>query len=213
MIRWLASLAALVMVAAACSSGESGASEAAAADRSGRPGDVEGDGSRAGVEPSIRDGDITDVDVLASRLAADATGEQEWIDVFAELRARSWLATRYPGHYDLAEIYVEEWAADHAEVLERESLDLGVYLDEPLPVLVSVVPTRELGALIELEVVLDAGEATIRRVADDTALGILPGGRHRGLFTLGHQDSSDRWRIHSVTELSVIQPEAGDTDQ
>lgn len=171
-------------------------------------------GPEVATPSSIRDGDTTDVAVLAATVAADAAGDQEWIGIFADLRARSWLATRYPGSYELDEIYVEEWAIDHAAVLERESLDLGVYLDEPLPILLSVVPTRELGELVELEVVLEAGAATIRRDDDDTALGILPGGRQRGLFTLGHQGTTDRWRIHSVTELTVIEnAETGGSDQ
>lgn len=160
---------------------------------------------------SIRDRDVTDVDTLASQLASGATGDQEWIDVFAELRVMSWLAARYPGAYDLSDIYAEEWSIDHARVLE-ESVDLEVYIDEPLPMLLSVASTRELGELVELEVVLDAGAATIRRDADDVALGSLPGGRQRGLFTLGLHPSTARWRIHSVIELSVVEAaEAGET--
>lgn len=206
-----ASILLLASALAACSrQGDAQAPPTTAGARSDRPAEVAA--PAASGRESIRDGDVVDVDALASELASGASGDQEWIDVFAELRARSWLAARYPGDYDLDEIYVEEWSSDHARRLEQESLDLGVYLDEPLPVLVSVAPTRELGELVELEVVLDAGTATVRRADDDVALGTLPGGRQRGLFTLGPDPSTDRWRIHSVIELSIVEAaEAGDT--
>ena len=153
--------------------------------------------------PRIRDDDITDVAVLAGRMAEGTAGDQEWIEILAELRTRSWLATRYPGRYSLIEIYSEEWAADHAFELEQESLQLGVYLDEPLPRLLSVAKTGQLGDLIELEVILTAGKASIRQDVDDALLGVLPGGTRTGLFILGQQSSTGRWRIHSVTELQI----------
>ena len=151
---------------------------------------------------SPRDGDITDVDQLAATVAATASGDPSWVDVFSRLRARSWLATRYPGRYDLGEIYRDD-AADVARANEEQNLALGVYLDEPLPQLVSVTKTRDLGELVELEVVLDAGPATVRGDGDDLPRGVLPGGTHRGLFTLGRDGPDDAWHIHSVTELLV----------
>ncbi|MEZ5407258.1 MAG: hypothetical protein R2761_04480 [Acidimicrobiales bacterium] len=150
---------------------------------------------------SPRDGDVTDVSRLAASLAATATGDADWVEVFSQLRARSWLATRYPGRYDLTGIYRDE-AAEVAQANEDQNLTLGVYLDEPLPRLVSVTRTRDLGELVELEVVLEAGPATVRGEDDDLPRGVLPGGTHRGLFTLG-RGPDDAWRIHSVTELLV----------
>ena len=120
----------------------------------------------------------------------------------SELRARSWLATRYPGRYDLDQIYGDD-AAEVARANEEQNLSLGVYLDEPLPQLVSVTRTRDLGELVEVEVVLDAGPATVRGDDDDLPRGVLPGGSHRGLFTLGRDGPEGGWRIHSVTELLV----------
>lgn len=205
-----ACLIAGLLAGGACSSGD----DASAPPSSASPEAVETDPAApsAAPTPMLRDADVTDVEALTSALATGAEGEREWIEIFAELRAKSWLASRYPGTYDLTEIYTEEWSVDHAEVLERESLDLGVYLDEPLPVLVSVDPTRELGELVELEVVLESGTTTIRRELDDVALETLPGGLSRGLFTLGQHPSTDRWRIHSVVVLSVVEAaEAGVT--
>lgn len=155
--------------------------------------------------PSIRDGDITDVATLSSTMAAVATGDPEWIAVMADLRSRSWLAARYPGEYDLSDIYSPDWAADNAAPLQEESLELGVYLDEPLPVLESVVLTRELGLLIELEVVIRSEEAIVRTSDGDGVVTSLPGGRRRGLFSLGPAtpDDIDRpWRIHSIAEMT-----------
>ncbi|MDH5290596.1 MAG: hypothetical protein OEY41_11420, partial [Acidimicrobiia bacterium] len=160
------------------------------------------DGAAVATAPaSPRDDDVTDVSRLAASLAASATGDPDWVEVFSRLRARSWLATRYPGRYDLSEIYRDE-AAEVARANEKQNLTLGVYLDEPLPRLVSVTKTRDLGELVELEVVLDAGPATVRGEADDLPRGVLPGGTHRGLFTLG-RGPDDAWHIHSVTELLV----------
>ena len=154
--------------------------------------------------PRIRDDDITDVAVLAGRMAEGTAGDQEWIEILAELRTRSWLAIRYPGRYELTEIYSEEWAVDHGLELEQELLQLGVYFDEPLPRLLSVTRTRQLGNLVEVEVILEAGQASIRQEIDDVLLSTLPGGTQRGLFTLGQDGSSGRWRIHSVIELQVL---------
>ncbi|MEM8926071.1 MAG: hypothetical protein AAGD35_21405 [Actinomycetota bacterium] len=148
----------------------------------------------------IRDGDVLDPAELGARMGEEAGGDRPWIDVMADLRARSWLATRYPGRYDLADIYALGLAED-----TTQSLELGVYIDEPLPLLITVEQTRELGALVELEVVLETGEATIRRESDDVAVQVLPGGVVRGLFTLGPaapQDPDRPWRIHSIVELT-----------
>lgn len=177
------------------------ASEPVAASRAGDGADTDaGPALTAPAKP--RDGDSTDVDELAAAVAAGATGDPTWVDVFSQLRARSWLATRYPGRYDLGEIYRND-AADVARANEEQNLALGVYLDEPLPRLVSVTRTRDLGELVELEVVLDAGPATVRGDADDLPRGVLPGGTHRGLFTIGRDGPDDAWHIHSVTELLV----------
>jgi hypothetical protein len=162
-------------------------------------------GSVVSARRALRDSDTTDVEQLAQTMAASAAGDASWIDVFAQLRAQSWLATRYPGDYDLTDIYRDE-AVQAARANEEQNLALGVYLDEPLPDLVTVAKTRELGELVELDVVLSAGPATVRGLDDDLARGTLPGGTHRGLFTIGRDGAGGRWRIHSVAELQVVEP-------
>ncbi len=153
---------------------------------------------------SIRADDVVDRSTLAATIAAGAEGDPEWIDVFAGLRADGWLINRYPGRYDPLLVYAEDWAVDTALVNEEERLALDVYLDEPLPRLISVARTRSIGALTELEVVLDAGEAVVRREGDDTEYTRLPGGRARGLFTIAEDGPGGRWRIHSVVELAPL---------
>lgn len=153
---------------------------------------------------SLRDGDIRDVDQLAAIMAADAAGDPEWIGVFARLRASSWLWSRYPGTYDVLDIYSDNDAGAIAQATEADWLDQGVYLDEPLPKLVSVVKTRTLGQLTELDVVVEGGVAVLRREADDLPAGELPGGRARGLFTVAPDGPDGRWRIHSVAPLRLL---------
>ena len=153
---------------------------------------------------SLREDDVTDVDELAAVISAGAVGDPAWIEVFAEVRARSWLANRYPGEYDIESIYSEEWAGETAGPNESQWLRLGVYLDEPLPRLISVVETRQLGALTELEVVIDVDPAVVRMVADDSAQADFPGGRARGLFTVAQDGPAEQWRIHSLVELRVL---------
>ena len=152
---------------------------------------------------SVRDTDVTDVGVLAAQASQETIGDADWIPVLAELRVQSWLATRYPGRYDLRGVYSEDWARGHPDQMEEDSLELGVYLDEPLPTLISVVETGRIGEMVEVEVTLEAGEALIRQEADDRVVGSLPGGVSRGLFILGPTGPSDSWRIHSVTELAL----------
>lgn len=197
----LVAMVALVACSGPATAGGTEVTEPASSriDRAAGSGD---DGAAPAAPASPRDGDITDVDQLAATVAATATGDRAWVDVFSELRARSWLATRYPGRYDLDQIYSDD-AAEVARANEEQNLSLGVYLDEPLPQLVSVTKTRDLGELVEVEVVLDAGPATVRGDDDDLPRGVLPGGTHRGLFTLGRDGPDDAWRIHSVTELLV----------
>lgn len=198
----LVAMLALVACSGPATAGDPPAVEPAAASPSVGVGGG-GDGGSAVTAPARpRDGDVTDVAELAAAVAATATGDPGWVDVLSRLRAQSWLATRYPGRYDLDEIYRDD-AADVARANEDQNLALGVYLDEPLPQLVSVTKTRDLGELVELEVVLDAGPATVRGDSDDLARGVLPGGTHRGLFTLGRDGPDDAWHIHSVTELLV----------
>lgn len=197
----LATLLALAACSGAATAGDAPATAGPATSRT-DAGDGPVGGAATTAAASPRDGDVTDVDRLAGTVAATATGDPGWVEVFSRLRARSWLATRYPGRYDLDGIYRDE-AAEVARANEEQSLALGVYLDEPLPRLVSVTKTRDLGELVELEVVLDAGPATVRGDGDDLPRGVLPGGTHRGLFTLGRDGADDAWRIHSVTELLV----------
>lgn len=209
---WLvAAMIPLVVAGAGCSTTPSTTTPLTPAERTGAPPtasaratDAAGLGPSTGDRPAVRDGDITDVEELAGLVGAGATGDPEWIAVLAELRARSWLISRYPGRYDVVEVYSQEWAAETALPNERESLELGVYLDEPLPKLISVEATRELGELTELEVVLEGGPALIRQLSDDRVRGELPGGRSRGLFTVGRDGPRGRWRIHSVVELRPL---------
>jgi len=156
-------------------------------------------------EPTtVRSSDTTDVAELAAVVGQGATGDNEWIEVMAELRAKSWLALRYPGRFELSEIYSDEWTPGDSTSLQEESEDKGLYIDEPLPILKSVVATRRIGQLVELDVVLDAGVATIRREGDDAAVNTLPGeGTRRGLFVVGQEDTTGSWRIHSVAELQL----------
>ncbi len=198
----LVAMAALVACSTTATADGTPAGEPAPASRTGSGTGSPDDAPTPAAPAALRDGDITDIDQLAAALATTATGDPAWVDVVSELRARSWLATRYPGRYDLDRIYGED-AAEVAWANEEQSLALGVYLDEPLPQLVSVTKTRDLGELVEVEVVLDAGPATVRGDDDDLPRGVLPGGTHRGLFTLGRDGPGDAWRIHSVTELLV----------
>ncbi|MDH3681928.1 MAG: hypothetical protein OEV40_18470 [Acidimicrobiia bacterium] len=162
---------------------------------------------------SLRDGDNRDIDELAVVVAADAAGDPEWIEVFARLRASSWLWSRYPGTYDVRDIYSDHDAGDTARANEVDWLEHGVYLDEPLPELVSVVKTRTLGQLTELEVVIDGGVAVVRRETDDQATGELPGGRARALFIIAPDGPQGRWRIHSVVPLRLLdEPEAEESN-
>lgn len=152
----------------------------------------------------VRDGDTTDVTVLAEQLGEGVEGDHEWIAIVADLRARSWLASRYPGVYDLTDIYDPRWVEATAVAFEQEALSQGVYIDEPLPVLESVVVTREVGWIVEVEVTLVSEQAVIRRSDDDAVVTTLPGGRTRGLFSLGPATPNDTerpWRIHSIVEL------------
>lgn len=166
--------------------------------------DAEAEPIEAAEPATVRSDDIVDPNLLAEQMATGAVGDAEWIAVFAHLRSLSWLASRYPGDYDLLEIYSEEWAAETAQANETDNLDHGLYIDEMLPTIVSVEKTRDLGQLVELDVTLESSEATVRRLADDSTYGRLDGGVSRGLFTIGREDGTDRWRIHSVVELRVV---------
>ena len=150
---------------------------------------------------TVRSGDTLDIPALAARMAATTTGDEAWIPIMAELRVRSWLATRYPGRYAMTDVYEADWAAGHPAALEAELLDLDVYFDEALPTLTSVVETRTLGELVELEVELMATDALIRQNADDAVVSSRPGGPARGLFVLGPSGPGGSWRIHSILEL------------
>jgi hypothetical protein len=151
----------------------------------------------------VRDGDNRNVDELAAELAAGAAGDPEWISVLARLQAFDWLIARYPGEYNVHEIFSEQWAAQTAVPNQEESLDLGVYYDQPLPALVSVVKTGEIGQLVELEAVIESGEASVRQVTDDTVLATVPGGTARGLYMVGPDGPEGNWRIHSIAELAL----------
>lgn len=195
-----------VTLLGACSSPELGEPDAAASAVRSQQGEA-ATPTTVEEEPVVRplrDDDVTDTEVLAAQISAGAEGDPEWIEVFAEVRARGWLANRYPGEYDITSIYSEEWAAETAEPNESEWLALGVYLDEPLPRLISVAETRQLGALTELEVVIEADPAVVRFVSDDSAQADFPGGRARGLFTVAQDGPAKQWRIHSVVELRML---------
>jgi hypothetical protein len=157
----------------------------------------------AGIASPVRDGESRDIDQLAATLAEGVDGDQEWVAVLARLQALDWLAARYPGEYDLYEIFSEEWAAEDAAPSQQQRLDLGVYLDQPLPKLVSVLKTGELGSLVELEALIETGEARIREVAGDDVVATLPAGTVRGLFIVSPDGPAGQWRIHSIAELAL----------
>ncbi len=202
----------LLGLGSACSDRPSGAS-AGAHPTTAVAADVDDDGTApAGplasvVASSVRDGDEVDIGALASEMAEGAAGPDEWIAVFTELRAASWLASRYPGRYDVLEIYADYWAEETAAPNQAQWLAEGVYLDEPLPSVVSVVVIEERGGFVELDVVLDTGEAIIRRERDDGIEGTFPGGRVRGRFTISPDGTGGRWRIHSIVELVLAEPD------
>lgn len=205
-VTLLGALAIAAVVAASC--GEPVGSTAAPATQDAAPA-TSAPAAPSTVAPTpepttLRDGDVTDVAELATSMAAGAQGDPEWIDVFAALRAESWLLTRYPGRYEIADTYADLWAAQTVIPNEEELIGLGVYLDEPLPRLVSVEMTRELGQVIELEVVIEAGVAVVRHEADDRRRSELAGGTTRGLFTIAPDGPEGRWRIHSVVELRIL---------
>ncbi len=158
-------------------------------------------------EPArLRDGDITDPVALADVLAADATGDAEWIAVFADLRARSWLAFRYPDDPALEAIYSPARLEAGVAANIAEHAAQGVYLDEALPRLVSVTLDQQGAGQRDLEVVLEVGRAVFRRAADDAEIEVLSeGGLRRGLFQLVPADPSDPdrpWRIDRIFELT-----------
>jgi hypothetical protein len=201
---------AMALAAGGCSSLPSaGEAEAIDGTATGAPTTLPGEAVPGGSEgsrpasPSVRDGDNRDVDDLASELAGGAGGDAEWVAVLARLQALDWLAARYPGEYDVHEIFSEEWAADTAVPNQEESLAMGVYVERPLPSLVSVHKTGETGELVELEAVVESGEGRIRQVADDAVLGTLQGGPARGLFIVGQDGPAGQWRIHSIAELTL----------
>ncbi|MEM7337680.1 MAG: hypothetical protein AAF467_03465 [Actinomycetota bacterium] len=177
-------------------------SAAQGADDGSGDGGIGGTASGADWEP-IRADDVLDVAVLASTIAADATGDPKWIDVVADLRARSWLVSRYPGEYDLAAIYADPWLADEATEPDAERVAEAVWLDEPLPTLRRVVERAQIGELVQIDVTLDAGDAVIRRNVDDGAIGSLPGGPSRGFFFLSEEPDGS-WRIHSLMQTCLV---------
>ena len=87
-----ATLALVAMLALVACSGPAtaGGTEVAetAASRTHRASGDAGDGAAPAAPEARRDGDITDVDQLAASLAATATGDQDWVEVFSELRNR-----------------------------------------------------------------------------------------------------------------------------
>ena len=157
--------------------------------------------------PRVRDGDRLDLDALVGEMTAETTGDQEWIEVFAPLRVKSWIASRYPGEHDMEEIYSRRLAAEVAVPNQDYLLEQGLYIDQPVPHLVSVVMTGQVGEAIELEVVLDSENLVFRSLDDDSIAESQEGGRSRGQFVLG-RDSDDQWRIESVVELQVVDPES-----
>ena len=211
----LAVAMALMATAGTGCSGRGGTPSASAADGPGatvRPPPPAGPlvtGSDGDPAP-IRAGDETDVEVLAAEMIDGAGGDPEWATVFGRLRSMSWLASRYPGRYELTDIYDEYHVAYVAADTEAEYVTNGVYIDEPLPRLVSIAEAGQLGSLTHLVVVLDTGEATIRDEATDQAVGTLPGGIVRGRFTVGPSGSGGAWRIHGVAALAD-DPETGVT--
>jgi len=149
----------------------------------------------------IRDDDELDPIQLATDIASPAGGDEQWIEIVSELTAQSWLIARYPGDYEATKVFDEQWVAEVVAANETDAVDNGTFIDEPLPELLSVRETRQLGELVEVEVVLAAGEATIRRANDDSAIGTFPAGEATGLFMLGQSGEDQSWRIHSIVEL------------
>lgn len=217
-----AALVAVVALIAACGGSDDSAPAAPAATVDGTASDEQaaaagsatnaqsGDDATADLDPTsttalepIRASDVLDIDVLADAIAADADGDSQWIEVVAELRAQSWLASRYPGRYDLATIYAEPWLSTEATDPDTERVAERVWIDEPLPALVNVVERDRLGDVVQVDVTLDAGDAILRRDEDDLAIGSLPGGPSRGFFFLG-QEPDGSWRIHSLMQTCLV---------
>jgi hypothetical protein len=153
--------------------------------------------------PRLRDGDDLDLDHLVAEMTEGTTGDQEWIEIFATLRARSWIASRYPGEHDLSEIYDDYIAAEVVIPNQDDLMAHRLYLDQPIPRLISVEQTEEIGELVSLEVVLESDDMAFRSTDDDSIQQTVEGGRSRGRFTIG-QDSTGQWRIHSQVELQVV---------
>jgi len=151
-----------------------------------------------------RDSDITDTSTLAKMISENSTGDQQWIDILAELQARLWLAARYPGEHDLAAIYSPGLAGPIAGPTEQDWIGLEAWLDAPLPVLESVEHTRQIGVLSELEASISSESGWFRSVRDDRVIAPVSGESGRYLIVVGRTGDDGRWLIHSITPLRPV---------
>ena len=155
-------------------------------------------------EPEESSDDHLDPTQIAEQIRANTEGDAEWAEVLSVLLAEGWIGGRYPGETDPYLTYEESWAETTAIANRDTLLELDAHYESPVPDLLSVELSRELGNLIELEAVVRQGESFVR--FNDGALGNeLPSGTARGLFTLGPTGPDGKWRIHQVIQLEVLE--------
>lgn len=147
-----------------------------------------------------------DLTVIADLIAANATGDPEWIPVMADLLARDWLLTRYPAETDPLDVYSQSWAEEVAFENQNLFVENSWYRISDVPHLISVERTRETGGLTELRVRLFREPSQVMSVADDSVVNPSLGGTgpegSTGLFKLGQpEDGSDGWRIFRIDQI------------
>ncbi len=167
----------------------------------------------AGIDLDNPDLDV-DLNAIAELIAADATGDPEWIDVIAGLLAKDWLLTRYPAETDPLSVYSRSWADEVATENRALFVENGWYRISDVPQLLSAERTREVGGLTELRVHLFREPARVMAVADDSVVNPSLGGTgpegSSGLFKLGApEDGTSGWRIYRIDQIDNT-PDGGD---
>ena len=140
---------------------------------------------------------------IAEQIRANTEGDPEWAEILSLLLAEGWIGGRYPGETDPYLTYEESWAKETAIANRDTLLDIDAHYESPVPELLSVELSRELGSLVELEAVVRQGQSFVR-YNDGTLGNELPSGTARGLFTLGPTGPDGKWRIHQVIQLEAI---------
>jgi len=152
----------------------------------------------------LRRNDITDVEAIAQQIAKDAKGDNQWVEILAKIEARKWLAARYPGQYDLTQIYSPSMLAESVASTEQQWVEQEIWLDAPPNSLESVEVVRPIGELTELRVVMDAGQAWMRSDRDDQPMVPIDAQWVYYLIVVGRAGDKNEWVIHSITPIQPV---------